>query len=59
MEPLLRYRGRAVTGADVQFINELIARHPGDSRRRLSEKLCEAWGWRQSNGALRDMVCAG
>lgn len=59
MEPLLRYRGRAVTGADVQFINELIARHPGDSRRRLSEKLCEAWGWRQSNGALRDMVCRG
>jgi hypothetical protein len=59
MEPLLRYRGRAVTGADVQFINELIARHPGDSRRRLSEKLCEAWGWRQSNGTLRDMVCRG
>lgn len=59
MEPLLRYRGRAVTGADVQFINELIARHPGDSRRRLSEKLCEAWSWRQSNGALRDMVCRG
>jgi hypothetical protein len=40
MEPLLRYRGRAVTGADVQFINELIARHPGESRRGLSEKLC-------------------
>ena len=59
MEPLLCYRGRAVTGADVQFINELIARHPGDSRRRLSEKLCEAWGWRQSNGSLRDMVCRG
>jgi Domain of unknown function (DUF4338) len=59
MEPLLRYRGRAVTCADVQFINELIARHPRESRRGLSEKLCEAWGWRQSNGALRDMVCRG
>ena len=59
MEPLLRYRGRAVTCADVQFINELIARHPTHSRRRLSETLCEAWGWRQSNGALRDMVCRG
>lgn len=59
MEPLLRYRGRAVTGADVQFINELIGRHPTQSRRRLSETLCEAWGWRQSNGALRDMVCRG
>jgi hypothetical protein len=20
---------------------------------------CEAWDWRQSNGALRDMVCRG
>jgi hypothetical protein len=48
-----------VTAADVQFINELIARHPGESRRRLSGRLCEAWDWRQSNGALRDMVCRG
>ena len=22
-------------------------------------RLCEAWGWRQANGALRDMVCRG
>lgn len=59
MEILLRYRGRAITAADVQFINELIARHAGESRRRLSQKLCEAWDWRQPNGALRDMVCRG
>ena len=31
MEPLLRYRGRAVTGADVHFIRELIAAHPAQS----------------------------
>ena len=36
-----------------------IARHPGESRRRLSVRLCEAWGWRQPNGTLRDMVCRG
>jgi hypothetical protein len=59
MEPILRYRGRSVTAADVQFINELIARHPEQSRRQLSETLCEAWDWRQSNGSLRDMVCRG
>jgi hypothetical protein len=59
METLLRYRGRAVTAADVQFINELIARQPDESRRRLSQKLCEAWDWWQSNGALWDMVCRG
>ncbi|HSY08111.1 MAG TPA: DUF4338 domain-containing protein [Steroidobacteraceae bacterium] len=56
---LLRYRGRAVTDADVHFIRELIAAHAGQSRRALSQRLCEAWDWRQSNGALRDMVCRG
>lgn len=59
METLLRYRGRSVTAADVQFINELVARHVGESRRRLSARLCEAWEWRQPNGALRDMVARG
>jgi hypothetical protein len=59
METLLRYRGRSVTAADVRFINELVTRHAGESRRRLSARLCEAWQWRQSNGALRDMVARG
>jgi hypothetical protein len=59
METLLRYRGRPVTPADVQFIRELIAAHPGESRWRLSQRLCEAWDWRQANGALRDMVARG
>jgi hypothetical protein len=53
------YRGRAVTPEDVLFIRELIAQHPSLSRRRLSAKLCEAWQWKQANGALRDMVCRG
>ena len=35
----------------------MIAAHPGESRRTLSKKLCEAWQWKQANGALRDMVC--
>jgi len=30
-----------------------------ESRRRLSTKLCEAWQWKQPNGALRDIVCRG
>ncbi len=59
METLLRYRGRAITAADIRQIRELIAAHPGASRRRLSERLCEQWGWRQANGALRDMVARG
>ena len=59
MEVLLTYRGRKITEQDVVFIRELIAQNPWDSRRKLSEKLCRAWGWRQSNGILRDMVCRG
>src|SRR5713226_2981881 len=54
-----RYRGRIVTADDVAWIRQLIAENPGASRRRLSEKLCEAWQWKQANGALRDMVCRG
>jgi hypothetical protein len=48
-----------VTADDVTSIRQLIAENPGASRRRLSEKLCEAWQWKQANGALRAMVCRG
>src|SRR5947207_11134486 len=54
-----RYRGRVVTADDVTLIRQLIAENPSASRRRLSEKLCEVWQWKQANGALRDMVCRG
>jgi Druantia protein DruA len=59
METLLTYRGKAITQEDVVFIRDLIAQNPGDSRWSLSHKLCQAWNWRQANGALRDMVCRG
>jgi hypothetical protein len=59
MQIVLRYRGREITDTDVAFIRALIAEHPRLSRRRLSERLCEAWDWRQANGARRDMVCRG
>lgn len=54
-----RYRGRTVGSEDIVFIRELIAQHPQLSRRKLSARLCEAWQWKQANGALRDMVCRG
>jgi hypothetical protein len=59
MEALLTYRGRRVTAEDAALIRQLIEKNPGDSRWALSRKLCQAWGWRQPNGALRDMVCRG
>jgi hypothetical protein len=55
----LRYRGRQISQEDILEIRALVERHPNESRRTLSTMLCEAWQWRQANGALRDMVCRG
>ena len=52
-----RYRGRQISQEDILYIRALVERHPSVSRRTLSTRLCEAWQWRQANGALRDMVC--
>ena len=54
-----RYRGRVITAPELEFIRAFIQQHPGLSRRRLSVQLCEAWQWKQANGALCDMVCRG
>ncbi len=59
MEAELKYRGRTVRGTDLEFIRRLISENPALSRRGLSEKLCEAWNWRQANGGLCAMVCRG
>ena len=57
MEAVHTYRGRTVTVADVEFIQDFIVRNQGSSRRALSKKLCEAWDWKQANGQPCDMVC--
>src|SRR6266545_1738537 len=56
---VLSYRGRPIGGADVDFLRELITRHPELSRRQISVKVCQAWNWVQPNGQPRDMVCRG
>ena len=53
------YRGRSVTSEEIAFIRQLITDRPELSRWKLSRQLCEAWQWKQANGALRDMVCRG
>jgi hypothetical protein len=42
---------------EIVFIRQFIADRPGLSRWKLSRQLCEAWHWKQANGALRDLVC--
>jgi Domain of unknown function (DUF4338) len=54
-----KYRGRIFNPADIESIRRLIAANPESSRWALSRKLCEEWDWKQTNGALRDMVCRG
>src|ERR1700681_3789133 len=54
-----RYRSRDITGEEILFIRKLITDHPELSRWKLSRQLCEAWQWKQANGALRDIVCRG
>src|SRR5271166_4864813 len=54
-----RYRGRDISEDEIVFIRRFIAEQAGVSRRALSQKLCEAWQWKQANGVLRDMVCRG
>src|SRR4249920_1556317 len=54
-----KYRGRVITPGDIAFLRQFLAQHSGLSRRKLSAKVCEAWQWRQANGALCDMVCRG
>lgn len=54
-----RYRGRDISAAEIAFLRQLIGENPELSRYALSRKVCEAWQWKQANGALRDMVCRG
>ena len=55
----MRYRGCEINAAQVTQIRQRMAEQPGLSRWKLSRKLCEAWEWKQANGALRDMVGRG
>jgi len=54
-----RYRGQTIDREQLAFLREFIAAHPDSSRWKLSRQLCEALGWKQANGALRDVVCRG
>jgi hypothetical protein len=57
MEAVFRKQGLRVTSADIQRISELIAANPQANRNKLSKLVCEAFNWRQGNGALKDQLC--
>jgi hypothetical protein len=51
------YRGRHINQQQIAAIAEMISANAGISRWKLSRQLCEAWQWKQPNGAMRDMMC--
>jgi hypothetical protein len=57
MNEPLAFRGRTIRDADIASIRQIMAQHPRASRRKLSVLVCQAWDWRQTNGAWRDMLC--
>jgi hypothetical protein len=57
MAVVFRKQGLRVTQADIERIRELIAANPQAHRNKLSQLVCEAFGWRQTNGALKDQLC--
>jgi hypothetical protein len=54
-----RYRGQTIGREQIAFLREFIRENPHSSRWKLSRQLCEALGWKQANGVLRDVVCRG
>jgi hypothetical protein len=59
VDPLLTYRGRPITPADLAFLRTLLAAQPRLSRRAVSFAVCAAWQWRQPNGQPCDAICRG
>jgi len=51
------YCGREFDETEISWIHHLIAATPGISRRGVSIRFCEHWGWRKPDGGLKDMSC--
>ena len=55
---IFKYRGRVITAEDILY-TRTHRRRSHCQPPHAFQRLCEAWQWRQPNGALRDMVCRG
>jgi len=49
-----RYRSRDVGPQDICFIQSTVAQSYGKGRSHISRAICQAWGWVQPNGKLKE-----
>ena len=54
---LFRYRGRTLDELSLTFVRSQIEQHGEKGRSHIARMLCEHWGWRQANGALKEFAC--
>lgn len=55
MEPVIfRYRSRDLRSQDIDFIQTVVAHLYQKGRSEISRAICEAWGWMQPNGRLKE-----
>lgn len=52
----MKYCNRVFNDTEIEFIQNL-ALEPGISRRELSRRVCQEFGWRKPDGGLKDMSC--
>lgn len=53
----MHYCGREFSEEEIGWIRDLSVKSPGISRRALSIRFCEHWGWRKPDGGLKEMSC--
>ncbi|MGN6552611.1 MAG: Druantia anti-phage system protein DruA [Verrucomicrobiota bacterium] len=53
----IRRRGRIFLRGELQVIRALAKEYASAGRTKISERVCEAIGWKQPNGWLKDRAC--
>lgn len=54
---LVRYRNREIGESELSFLRGCIEGAQDRTLRGLSREICQAWEWRQRNGALSEYAC--
>lgn len=51
------YCGRSFSDPDLEQVRQIVAEPPGQTRWAISQRVCEALGWRKPDGGLKEMSC--